>query len=83
MDDLHLSLLLVEAILYEFAVFLERERMVQVDTEVFDLLLDVDAFELCVSSVGSVVLADLEEGGFAQIDWDFVVDAPLLEDPDG
>ena len=83
MDDLHLSLLLVEAILDELAVFLERERVVQVDTEVFDLLLDVDAFELCVSSVGSVVLADLEEGGFAQIDWDFVVDAPLLEDPDG
>ena len=57
--------------------------MVQVDTQVFDLLLDVDSFELCVSSSGPVVLANLEKGRFVQVDWDFVVDAPLLEDPDG
>ena len=57
--------------------------MVQVDTKVFDLSLDVDSFELRVSSTGPVVLANLEEGGFVQVDWDFVVDAPLFEDPDG
>ena len=78
MDDLQLALLLEEAILYECAVFFERELMVQVDTKVFDLMLDIDSFELSVSSMGPVVLAKLEEGIFVQVDWDFVVDASLF-----
>ena len=57
--------------------------MIKVNTQVFDLMLDIDSFELSVSSMGPVVLANLEEGGFLQVDWDFVVDAPLFEDPDG
>ena len=72
-----------KAIADELAVFFERELMVQVNTKVFDLMLDIDSFELCVSSMGPVVLANLKEGRFVQVDWDFVFDAPLFDDPDG